>query len=741
MSDIKIFVSYQKDVKRLRATDVIVPIQIGRVGSDIRLDMQGDDEGDNISVKSDRYCELTTQYLAWKNVEADYYGFMNARRHFVFREIPDPAEPDGVCIFPEIDEGYQQKLGLNDEEIYDCVNGYDVILPVAVDVTDFGAISNEVQFSMLDYLHAEDFDSACRTVLELFPEYEKAVSEFRNGKYAYWHNMFIMKKEIFFDYCQWLFSVLEHVEEKIDFTYFTKREMQLFRHLSERLLSIYMVKLMEDKPNLKVKHMKVTFVEDIEKQQDIQPAFEKNNIAVAVSCNEYYMPMLGIMLSSMLENGSPENNYDILVLYNKRQFTGEGVDRNIKLLKKLADSYANASLRFVDISGLIGSKEFSVRGNFTPETYFRLFLPQILKNYDKVLYLDADMIICHDVAELYMENLNGTLLGAVRDPIISGSDKAIIYNKRDYMDKLGIKNIHDYFQAGVLLMNLKLMAEDGLCDEMIAYAATHDCVLVDQDVLNLFCQGKVKYIDNKWNVDVNPIAMRVVPYAPEAVWEQYKENRENAYIYHFAGVNKPWKNPLLDKADIFWDAARKTPWYEIVLKELINFMAVSYRSMEIEENPVDEILPTIKAYNEISALGLTETVLEKIKRNYHTYQSLADGKHVIFYGAGCRCRQILLYFDELGLDYPKEIWDMAAKPGQRLFGVPVRKPDFEAVKDCEDVFCVIAIESKTVSGMVKRSFAEKGFINVIENGEIMEMLSEELWIKLDDGNPGEKNCP
>lgn len=740
MSNIKIFVSYQKDTKALRATDVIVPIQTGRAVSNIRLDMQGDDEGDNISIKNDKYCELTTQYWAWKNVKADYYGFMQACRHFVFCEISGPIESDGVCVLPEMDTEYQQNIGLNDREIYDCVNGYDVILPIAVDVTAFGAISNEVQFAMSDNLHAEDFDLTCRTLLELYPEYEKAVSEFKSGKYAYWHNMFIMKREIFFDYCQWLFTVLEHVEEKIDFTYFTEREMQLFKHLSERLLSIYMAKLVEDKVDLKVKYMKVTYVEDIEKRQDIQPAFENSNIAIAVSCNEYYMPMLGIMLSSMLGNGSPENNYDILVLCNRRQFTGEGVARNVKLLKGLADGYANASLRFVDISGLIGSKEFFVRGNFTPEAYFRLFLPRILKNYEKVLYLDADMVVCHDVAELYRENLEGALLGAVRDPVISGSDKSPVHNRRAYMAELGINNIYDYFQSGVMVMDLKKMADNELCDKMIEYAATHNCALVDQDVLNLFCQGKVKYIDNKWNVDVNPVAMRVVPYAPKAVWEEYQENRENAYIYHFAGVDKPWKNPLLDKADIFWNAARKTPWYEIVLKELINFMAVSYRGMEIEGNLADEILPAVKAYNEISTLGLAETVVEKINRNNHTYESLVNGKHVIFYGAGYRCKQILLYFDELGLDYPEEIWDMAAKPGQRLFGVSVRKPNFKSMKNRKDVFCVVAIESKAVFGEVQRSFAENGFTNVIENSQIMEMLSEELWKKLGDRYSEEKNC-
>lgn len=732
MSDIKIFVSYYKDTEVFPEDDIIKPIQVGRSVSNIRLDMQGDDEGDNISVQNDKYREVTAQYWAWKNAEADYYGFMHDRRHFVFRDIPDLVESDGAVALPKIDEEYKEKIGLNGEEIHACVEGYDVILPVAVDVTSFGGISNEVQFSMREHLRARDFDLACGTVLDLYPEYEKAVYEFRIGKYACWYNMFIMKKELFFEYCQWLFTVLENVEEKIDFTYSTKKEMQTLKFISECLLSIYMIKLLENRPELKIKYLKTTFVENMNKQQAVLPAFEKNNIAVAVSCNEYYMPILGVMLSTLLENGSPKNNYDILVLYNKCGFKGEGIARNTKMLENLAAGYANASLRFVDISGLIGNKEFFVKGNFTPETYFRLFLPQILESYEKVLYLDADMIVCHDVGELYKSDLGSALLGAVRDPIMSGSNKAPVYNRRDYMAKLGIKNIYDYFQAGVLLIDLKKMAENGLCDKMIEYAATHDCDLVDQDVLNLFCQGRVKFIDNRWNVDVNRIAMQVVPYAPAAMWKQYLENREKAYIYHFAGADKPWKNPLLDKAEIFWNAARKTSWYEIILKELLNAPAFSYRGMETESNLGAEILPIIKAHMEFSSLDRSQMVLEAIKDRENTYQSLVSGKKVFFYGAGCQCRKILLYFDELGLDYPKEIWDRAARPGQRLFGIPVCKPDFETMRNSNDAFCVIAIENKGVSADVKCSFAQKGFTNVIENHEIMKMLAEELWLKLEE---------
>ena len=339
-------------------------------------------------------------------------------------------------------------------------------------------------------------------------------------------------------------------------------------------------------------------------------------------------------------------------------------------------------------------------------------------------------IVCHDISELYSQDLAGNLLGAVRDPIISGSNKSPMYNKHGDMEKLGIRNIYDYFQAGVLLIDIQKISENGLCEKMIEYAATHDCDLVDQDVLNLFCQGRVKFIDNKWNVDVNTIAMKIVPYAPAAMWREYKCNRENAYIYHFAGADKPWNDPGLDKADIFWNVARKTPFYEIILEDLIGSSMFFRRGIATKTVPVLErlslwpddvagmVLPIMKAYAELSALGLSETLLQTIEKEDDTWRTLTNGKELIFYGAGNCCRQILLYFDELGLDYPLEIWDRSARKEQRLFGIPVYKPDFPSIKDRQNALCVITIESPTVSETVKYSFAENGFTNVIENRDI-----------------------
>lgn len=256
---IKIFISYHKKSEMIES-EIMTPIQVGAKKSSVDLGILRDDEGTNISDKNDKYCELTAQYWAWKNEDADFYGFMHYRRHFIFRDIEYRFEDGRPVSYRGIHKRYREEIGLNDDAIYECVEGVDLILPLAVDTSSWGAVSNEVQFSCLENLHAADFDIVCKTVTELYPDYYDAVWEFRKGHYAYWYNMFIMRKDIFNDYSRWLFHILEESEKKIDFTIYNVQETRTLAFMAERLLSIYLIKLFKDKPELKVKFLKMTFV-------------------------------------------------------------------------------------------------------------------------------------------------------------------------------------------------------------------------------------------------------------------------------------------------------------------------------------------------------------------------------------------------------------------------------------------------------------------------------------------------
>lgn len=257
--NIKIFISYHKDSEIIES-DILTPIHVGAASNKVILDMLRDDTGDNISYKNDKYCELTAQYWAWKNYDADYYGFMHYRRQFVFKGVKHEYDDGRPLIFECLDEEYKTMIGLDDEIIREVISDNDVILPVVTDTSTWGALSNEIQFSCLNNLHAKDFANICDLVCELYPDYTESVNKFRKSNQAYWYNMFIMKKEIFYDYCAWLFTILEHSEKLIDFSEYDQQERRVLAFMAERLQSIYLLKLKHDNNHLKIKEINITFV-------------------------------------------------------------------------------------------------------------------------------------------------------------------------------------------------------------------------------------------------------------------------------------------------------------------------------------------------------------------------------------------------------------------------------------------------------------------------------------------------
>ena len=135
-----------------------------------------------------------------------------------------------------------------------------------------------------------------------------------------------------------------------------------------------------------------------------------------------------------------------------------------------------------------------------------------------------------------------------------------------------MKNAYNYFQAGVILFNEKEMRKAYSLYEWLSFASKPS-KYNDQDVLNLYCEGKVKYIDMAWNLitdcDHTRVA-NVIVYAPDYIQKEYKKAHNNPKIIHYAGFMKPWHNPTEDYAYYFWKALRNTPYYEEMIYRLMN---------------------------------------------------------------------------------------------------------------------------------------------------------------------------
>ena len=131
--NIRIFVTTHKNVNTFDSK-IMQPVQVGPKNYRFPWAFH-DDEGENIANLNPRYCELTTQYWAWKNIKADYYGFCHYRRYFDFSDTPHKENPYGEIMDNYIDAVTAKKYGLNDENIAKVVKQYDVI------TTPFGNLS------------------------------------------------------------------------------------------------------------------------------------------------------------------------------------------------------------------------------------------------------------------------------------------------------------------------------------------------------------------------------------------------------------------------------------------------------------------------------------------------------------------------------------------------------------------------------------------------------------------------
>lgn len=208
--------------------DLYVPLLNGSVNYNDDFGYVRDDSGDNISNLNNYYAEMTGEYWAWKNSDADIIGFCHYRRYFA--------------------KNIRLKI-LEKEDIEEILKDYDIIMP---NKAHMGMTNIEDVKRTREYLnygpYIEDY-SKLRDVLKRdYPDYLKYYDDLMNSKECHWFNMFICKKELADDYFSWVFDILKKMENEIDFEKYPEGQRRILGFLSERLINVYV-----KKNNLKVK--------------------------------------------------------------------------------------------------------------------------------------------------------------------------------------------------------------------------------------------------------------------------------------------------------------------------------------------------------------------------------------------------------------------------------------------------------------------------------------------------------
>ena len=287
-------------------------------------------------------------------------------------------------------------------------------------------------------------------------------------------------------------------------------------------------------------------------------------IPVVYACNAAYVPFLHISISSLIQNLSPEWGAHIRVLHD--DIPPEMIEQVCALNTDCVD------IAFVNVTQTLekyAEVELAVGYHFTKQTYYRFFLPEIFPEWDKILYIDADTLVLHDVAELYSTvELAGQLLGVTHDAeIVRAAHTHGETHAAYFKETLGVQP-EEYFQAGVMLMNLAQMRTEGTTQQLIRGLQKIGAPLyVDQDVLNMVCRGRVKYIaqnwDYTWHLPLLDAFYR--EHIGPPLCDAYEEARQKPYIIHFTGKDmKPENYPMLPEAKLFWKYADASPYAEML---------------------------------------------------------------------------------------------------------------------------------------------------------------------------------
>ena len=627
VDDVRIFVTTHKRVDAPKAL-TLQPVQVGwHEGAPRFKTTFHDDEGENISHLNPMYCELTTQYWAWKNVHVDYVGFCHYRRYFNFSDEQFEENGFGEIIDDYIDDEACKLYALDDERIRRAVKGFDVITTPVQTIAEMPgeATTPREQFAAAPYLHDEDLERVAAITKELHPDYAADVDAFLDGGSSCFCNMFIMRWEIFDAYCTWLFEILEKFCAQWDTTALSREALRTPGHLAERLFNIYYLHALNSGVDWRIKELQCVHFERPDHIFDLEPAgyrgtrvLDRPTIPVVFASDDAYVPMLTTTILSMLENASKDCFYDVVVF--ERNISWQHQDD----MRAFFARFENASLRFYDVKHLTSGHDLATNNaHISLETYYRFLIQEAFADYDKVLYLDSDLIIQGDVAELFATDVEGKLIAAARDIDFLGNLNMPDHIRITYArDVLKLAKPYDYFQAGVLVLNTAEMRKLHSVGEWLKIATSVDFLYDDQDILNVECQGRVSYLEPRWNVmhDCDGRVGRIFSFAPAAAYDAYLASRSDPKVIHYAGFEKPWTNPNCDFAATYWSYARRMPFYEqlvarIAAAQIPPAPVIEVDAMHQHEKAVSEESPLRRVIDPIAPYGTARReVLKSIGR-------------------------------------------------------------------------------------------------------------------------------
>jgi lipopolysaccharide biosynthesis glycosyltransferase len=207
---------------------------------------------------------------------------------------------------------------------------------------------------------------------------------------------------------------------------------------------------------------------------------------ICFSCDRSYLHYLYISISSILKSSHLNDYHNFYILQSDFTLVEKNILSALITIKEFNIEYLN-----VDESQLSGCRK---DGYHIPiQTFYRYLIADLKPDLEKIIYLDVDIEVTGTLKDLWNTDLLDDYLGAAID---------LIMNK-DFSHKsnIGMLKEENYFNAGILLLNLSEFRKNNLKDRLIDLSVSNQSLFLlgDQDALNVMCRNKFKIIDRRYN--------------------------------------------------------------------------------------------------------------------------------------------------------------------------------------------------------------------------------------------------
>ena len=277
-------------------------------------------------------------------------------------------------------------------------------------------------------------------------------------------------------------------------------------------------------------------------------------INVAYCFDKNLWRQMGVSVASLLSMSGADFKYNIFAVVSAD--VDDAMKGQLRDIVKYCNP--NAEIKFYTVN----DDFYNPKLNHAQGYYYRLQIPNLIRDIDRIVYVDIDTVFNSDLFELYSMDMGDKLVFGVKD----GLNLNHAWKKyQTKTDKKYIVQQGDYINSGVLLMNLKLMREEGVYKSLVSLVGER-LRYKDQDMLNYVCRGRVGYLPLKYN------------FTPKAGHKYARMVREGIFtksevmdavahsvIMHFVNCN-PW-NKITKCCNRWWYFSEFTPFYKQFRRE------------------------------------------------------------------------------------------------------------------------------------------------------------------------------